>query len=90
MSTGKIIFSQLMDFIPWYEFQKCVQRYSGNYKSKTFTCQDQFRCMAFAQLTFHYHQEYIDIFQEIYPLQSLAISATSLLRLYGQFHPMVG
>lgn len=52
MNTGKMVFSQLMDFIPWYEFQKCVQRYSGNYKSRTFTCQDQFRCMAFAQLTF--------------------------------------
>ena len=52
MNTGKMIFSQLMEFIPWYEFQKCVQRYSGDYKSRTFTCQDQFRCMAFAQLTF--------------------------------------
>jgi len=52
MNTGKMIFSQLMDFMPWYEFQKCVERYSGNYKSKTFSCQDQFRCMAFAQLTY--------------------------------------
>ena len=52
MNTGKTIFSQLMEFIPWYEFQKCVDRYSGNYRSRTFTCQDQFRCMAFAQLTF--------------------------------------
>ena len=52
MNTGKMIFSQLMDFNPWYEFQKCVERYSGNYKSRTFSCQDQFRCMAFAQLTF--------------------------------------
>lgn len=52
MNTGKIIFTQLMDFMPWYEFQKCVERYSGNYKSRTFSCQDQFRCMAFAQLTY--------------------------------------
>jgi len=52
MNTGKTIFSQLMEFIPWYEFQKCVERYSGNYRSRTFSCQDQFRCMAFAQLTF--------------------------------------
>src|SRR3989338_4802351 len=52
MNTGKTIFSQLMEFIPWYEFQKCVDRYSGNYRSRTFACQDQFRCMAFAQLTF--------------------------------------
>ena len=52
MNIGKTIFTQVMDFIPWYEFQKCVDRYSGNYKSRTFTCQDQFLCMAFAQLTF--------------------------------------
>ena len=52
MNTGKTIFTQVMDFIPWYEFQKCVERYSGNYKSRMFTCQDQFLCMAFAQLTF--------------------------------------
>lgn len=52
MNTGKAIFSQLMEFIPWYEFQKCVERYSGDYRSRTFSCQDQFRCMAFAQLTF--------------------------------------
>jgi hypothetical protein len=52
MNQGKTIFSQIMDFIPMYEFQKCVERYNGNYKIKTFTCWDQFLCMAFAQLTY--------------------------------------
>jgi len=52
MNTGKTIFSQLMDFIPAYEFQKCVDRYNGNYKVQTFSCWDQFLCMAFAQLTY--------------------------------------
>jgi hypothetical protein len=52
MNIGKTIFSQLMDFIPPYEFQKCVDRYSGNYKVKTFSCWDQYLCMAFAQLTY--------------------------------------
>lgn len=52
MYTGKIIFSQIMDFLPKYEFNKCVKRYNGNYKIKSFTCLDQFLCMAFAQLTF--------------------------------------
>lgn len=52
MNLGKTIFSQLMDFIPPYEFQKCVDRYSGNYKVKTFSCWDQYLCMAFAQLTY--------------------------------------
>ena len=41
-----------MDFIPTYEFKQCVRRYNGNYKIKNFTCQQQFLCMAFAQLTY--------------------------------------
>jgi hypothetical protein len=41
-----------MDFLPQYEFRKCVARYRGSYKVKRFTCWDQFLCMAFAQLTF--------------------------------------
>lgn len=52
MNAGRTIFSQLMDFIPSYEFRQCVDRYNGNYKIKTFSCWDQFLCMAFAQLTY--------------------------------------
>ncbi len=52
MNAGKTIFSQLMDFIAAYEFQKCVNRYNGNYKVRTFSCLVQFLCMAFAQLTY--------------------------------------
>jgi transposase len=52
MNFGKTIFSQLMDFLPTYEFRKCVDRYRGNYKIKSFSCLDQFLCMAFAQLTY--------------------------------------
>ena len=52
MNSGQTIFSQLMDFIPTYEFQQCVRRYNGNYKIKNFTCREQFLCMAFAQLTY--------------------------------------
>lgn len=52
MHFGKTIFAQLMDFLPKYEFQKCVERYQGNYKIKSFSCWDQFLCMAFAQLTY--------------------------------------
>jgi len=52
MNSGKTIFSQLMDFVPTYEFHKCVERYCGNYKVKSFSCRDQFLCMAFAQLTY--------------------------------------
>ena len=52
MYSGKTVFSQIMDFLPLHEFRKCVKRYSGNYKVKSFTCLDQFLCMAFAQLTY--------------------------------------
>jgi hypothetical protein len=52
MNDGKTVFAQVMSFVPYYEFQKCVARYNGNYKIINFKCLDQFRCMAFAQLTY--------------------------------------
>jgi hypothetical protein len=52
MNSGKTIFAQLIDFLPMYEFRKCVERYNGNYKMKRFSCWDQFLCLAFAQLTY--------------------------------------
>src|SRR3979490_152283 len=52
MNSGKSIFAQLMDFLPSKSFQGCVQRYQGDYKLKSFSCWDQFLCMAFAQLTY--------------------------------------
>jgi hypothetical protein len=52
MDSERTIFSQLMDFLPHYEFRVCVERYQGNYKVQRFSCRDQFLCMAFAQLTF--------------------------------------
>lgn len=52
MNSGKTIFAQLMDFLPTYEFHQCVKRYHGNYKIKSFSCWDQFLCMAFAQLAY--------------------------------------
>lgn len=51
MYTGKLVFSQVMDHLPWHNFHQFVDQYSGNHKVKSFTCSDQFRCMAFAQLT---------------------------------------
>src|ERR1035437_9537314 len=52
MHTGQLIFSQVMDFIPTHEFNQCVQRYRGNFRTRRFSCWDQFLCMAFAQLTY--------------------------------------
>ncbi len=52
MNTGRTVFAQLMDYIPRYQFQVCVDRYHGNHYVKSFPCWDQFLCMAFAQLTY--------------------------------------
>jgi len=52
MNIGRTVFAQLMEFFPSYEFRKCVERYNGNHKVLSFTCLDQFLCMAFAQLTY--------------------------------------
>lgn len=52
MNSGKTIFAQLLDFLPSYEFRQCVKRYRGHYKIKSFSCWDQFLCMAFAQLSY--------------------------------------
>ncbi len=52
MNAGRTIFSQLMDFFPLAEFHRCVERYRGDYKVQTFSCLDQFLCLAFAQLTY--------------------------------------
>ena len=52
MSTGKLVFSQVIDHLPLHTFRQCVKRYQGNYKVKSFSCLDQFLCMAFAQLTY--------------------------------------
>ncbi len=52
MHSGRIIFSQLMSFLPKHEFNKCVRRYRGEYHIRSFSCFDQFLSMAFAQLTY--------------------------------------
>ena len=52
MYIGKLVFSQVMDFMPMHTFRRCVTRYQGDYKVKKFTCFDQYLCMAFAQITY--------------------------------------
>ena len=52
MHEGKLVFAQLMDFIPKRDFDECVKRYRGNYRAKESSCRDQFLAMTFAQLTY--------------------------------------
>src|SRR6202035_477524 len=51
-NSGRTVFSQLIDFLPHQEFQKCVARYSGGRYLKNLSCWDQYLAMAFAQLTY--------------------------------------
>jgi len=52
MYAGKTLFAQLMDFLPWTTFARLVERYRGDHRVRTFTCAEQYRAMAFAQLTY--------------------------------------
>ena len=52
MFTGKLVFSQVMDHLPLHTFRRCVARYGGHHKVQSFSCLDQYLCMAFAQLTY--------------------------------------
>lgn len=51
MNQGTYAFTQLFEFLSMYQFNKCVSRYNGNYRVRSFTCWSQFMAMAFGQLT---------------------------------------
>jgi len=52
MHVGKTLFAQVMEFLPWSTFHRIVDRYRGDHRVRTLRCTEQFRCMAFAQLTY--------------------------------------
>ena len=52
MHVGKLVFAQLMDHLPWKSFGRIVERYDGDHRVREFSCANQFRCMAFARLTY--------------------------------------
>ena len=52
MNIGTTLFAQVMDFLPWKTFHRIVARYQGDHRMRTFSCAEQLRCMAFAQLTY--------------------------------------
>ena len=52
MHVGQLVFAQVMEFAPWHTFRRLVAKYKGNFNVRTFSCLDQFLCMAFAQLTY--------------------------------------
>jgi len=52
VNSGKTLFGQLMDFLPWSTFARIVSRYGGDWRVRTLSCAEQYRAMAFAQLTY--------------------------------------
>lgn len=52
MNTGKTLFAQIMEFLPWKMFHRIVARYDGDYRVRTLPCAEHFRILAFAQLTY--------------------------------------
>jgi hypothetical protein len=52
VNAGKLLFAQLMDFLPWTSFARSVARYGGDCRIRSLSCAEQFRAMAFAQLTY--------------------------------------
>jgi hypothetical protein len=52
MNLGKLVFAQITQHVPLTTFRRCVARYGGEHKVKSFSCLDQYLCMAFAQLTY--------------------------------------
>ena len=73
MNAGKTLFAQLMDFLPWSTFNRYVARYGGDKGVRTLTCAEQFRVMAFAQLTYRESLRDIEV--------SLSAQATKLYHM---------
>jgi len=52
MYAGKLVFAQVMEYAPWHTFRRLVTKYHGDFNVRSFSCLDQFLCMAFAQLSY--------------------------------------
>ena len=85
MPIGKLVFAQLMDFLPLHTFRRCVARYPSNYPTKTFSHLDQYLSMAFAQLTFRESLRDIEVCLRAHEakLYHLGIRDTSLAAIWA-------
>ncbi len=83
MNTGKTLFAQLMDFLPWSTFDRIVARYNGNRAVRTLPCAAQYQVMAFAQIT--YRESLRDI-EACLSAQSAKLYHMGLRRPDSPFH----
>jgi len=80
MNTGKTLFSQLMDCLPWSTFTRIVARYHGDHSVQTFPCTEQYRAMAFAQLTYRESLRDIEACLSAQPAKLLHMGFRGLVR----------
>jgi hypothetical protein len=67
VNTGKTLFAQLMEFVPWSSFARSVARYGGDRRARTLSCAEQYRAMAFAQLTYRESLRDIETCLSVHP-----------------------
>jgi hypothetical protein len=80
MYVGKTLFAQVMEFVPWTSFARIVQRYSGNAGARTLSCAEQFRAMAFAQLTWRESLRDIEVSLSANPTKLYAMGFRAAVR----------
>lgn len=88
LNTGQTVYSQIMDLLSQHAFRRFVEQYRGNFKVKTFSCKDQYLCMAFAQLS--YRESLRDIESCLRSVQSklyhMGLRSDQIIKLKG-FYP---
>ena len=80
MNAGKLLFAQLMDFLPWTSFARSVTRYGGDRRVRNLSCAEQFRAMAFAQLTYRESLRDIEACLSVQPAKLYAMGFRAPLR----------
>jgi hypothetical protein len=80
LNAGKLLFTQLMDFLPWTSFARSVARYGGDRRVRNLTCAEQFRAMAFAQLAYRESLRDIEACLNAQPNKLFAIGFRSPVR----------
>lgn len=86
MFTGKLVFAQLMDFLPLHTFRRGVARYPTSYPTNTFSHLDQYLCMAFAQLTFRESLRDIEVYLRAHESEFIISAFVAMSR--GAIWPM--
>ena len=80
MHVGKTLFSQIMEFVPWTSFARIVERYSGDSGVRTLSCTEQFRAMAYAQLTWRESLRDIEVSLSANPTRLYAMGFRSMVK----------